>query len=118
MVLATWLLSGVAMADELPDSSLLQHYGVATDQLPTPAQATPVETKPAVSQFPIEAAKPLMTFQIRDKNRPEPTGNPSIDNVIERDLKACRRMRATALERGNSYITCDDNTPGGVNGAN
>lgn len=100
------------MADELPQGSLLQRYGVTTDQLPAAKEPLPEEASPAPSLFPIEAEKPLVKFEFRDKSKPASTGNPSIDGINARDQQACERTRSAALERGFNYITCDDSLPG------
>ncbi|HEP9739151.1 TPA: hypothetical protein VDW12_000632 [Pseudomonas aeruginosa] len=100
------LLLGMAgaLADELPDGSLLQRYGVQADQLPTLAADPP-------SRFRVEPEQPLVTFGVKDHKGMEPTGNPSIDAMHERDRRICRNIRRQALEKGKAqpfdgYIEC------------
>ncbi|MEF2149057.1 hypothetical protein V3415_01980 [Pseudomonas aeruginosa] len=73
------LLLGMAgaLADELPDGSLLQRYGVQADQLPTLAADPPSrkEEKETPSRFRVEPEQPLVTFGVKDHKGMEPTGN-------------------------------------------
>ncbi len=109
------LLLGMAgaLADELPDGSLLQRYGVQADQLPTLAADPPSrkEEKETPSRFRVEPEQPLVTFGVKDHKGMEPTGNPSIDAMHERDRRICRNIRRQALEKGKAqpfdgYIEC------------
>lgn len=97
------LLLGMAgaLADELPDGSLLQRYGVQADQLPTLAADPPSrkEEKETPSRFRVEPEQPLVTFGVKDHKGVEPTGNPSIDAMHERDRRICRNIRRQALEK-------------------
>ena len=100
------LLLGMAgaLADELPDGSLLQRYGVQADQLPTLAADPPSrkEEKETPSRFRVEPEQPLVTFGVKDHKGVEPTGNPSIDAMHERDRRICRNIRRQALEKGKA----------------
>ncbi|HGM8450769.1 TPA: hypothetical protein ACKQBO_004979 [Pseudomonas aeruginosa] len=100
------LLLGMAgaLADELPDGSLLQRYGVQADQLPTLAADPPSrkEEKETPSRFRVEPEQPLVTFGVKDHKGMEPTGNPSIDAMHERDRRICRNIRRQALEKGTA----------------
>ncbi|MGU2311717.1 hypothetical protein ACSEV1_05965 [Pseudomonas aeruginosa] len=111
--LALLLGMASALADELPDGSLLQRYGVQADQLPTLAADPPSrkEEKEAPSRFRVEPEQPLVTFGVKDHKGVEPTGNPSIDAMHERDRRICRNIRRQALEKGkaqpfDNYIDC------------
>ncbi|UTN86098.1 hypothetical protein NMC41_02000 [Pseudomonas aeruginosa] len=53
----------------------------------------------------------MVTFGVKDHKGVEPTGNPSIDAMHERDRRICRNIRRQALEKGkaqpfDSYIDC------------
>ncbi len=109
------LLLGMAgaLADELPDGSLLQRYGVQADQLPTLAadrrRARRRRKRRRASGW--EPEQPLVTFGVKDHKGMEPTGNPSIDAMHERDRRICRNIRRQALEKGKAqpfdgYIEC------------
>ncbi|KRU84758.1 hypothetical protein [Pseudomonas aeruginosa] len=111
--LALWLAMTGTLADELPDGSLLQRYGVAADQLPAlTAEPQPRKEKvEAPARFRLAPEQPLVTFGVKEPQDAEPTGNPSIDAMHERDRRLCRRVRQEALEKGkappfDSYIGC------------
>nr|WP_171903571.1 hypothetical protein [Pseudomonas aeruginosa] len=103
------LLLGMAgaLADELPDGSLLQRYGVQADQLPTLAADPPSrkEEKETPSRFRVEPEQPLVTFGVKDHKGVEPTGNPSIDAIArsadlpEHQAAGAGEGQGTALRR-------------------
>lgn len=95
--------SGISVAEDLPNSSLLQGYGVTADKLRKPVQAEVLKGKPEPSRFPISAEKPLVNFRFTEKPKAEVTGNPSIDNLNSRQLDECMRaFRGAAIACGNN----------------
>lgn len=67
--------------------------------------------KETPSRFRVEPEQPLVTFGVKDHKGVEPTGNPSIDAMHERDRRICRNIRRQALEKGKAqpfdgYIEC------------
>ncbi|WP_458375671.1 hypothetical protein [Pseudomonas pergaminensis] len=103
-----WLFSNITIADDLPEDSLLQRYGVADDQLPKPNPSVAKDVVHSKSRFSIEEEKPSIQFNFKE-NRPKPTGNLSIDSVNLRNLKECLRIREAVSAYEKKHIDCDEN---------
>jgi len=108
IIFSSWLFSGISIADDLPEDSLLQRYGVAGDQLPKPNPSIAKEVVRSKSRFSIEEEKPSIQFNFKE-NRPKPTGNLSIDSVNLRNLKECLRIREAISAYEKKHIDCDEN---------
>jgi hypothetical protein len=112
--LALVLMAGSAMAEDLPQQSILKRYGVTPDQLPAAAQATEKEAQPEPgSRFHIDAERPWASVTLGEGKKPETTGNISIDNAAAREFERCQRVRGELRKRGEQhYISCDNSVPG------
>jgi hypothetical protein len=85
------MLSWGAVAVELPDSLLVQHYGVTSDQMPKPLKFLGAEITTEPSLFSMGKNTPDITLRFIERPRPEVTGNPSIDHLNVRQLNECLR---------------------------
>lgn len=134
VALLALFLPGITIAEELPNGSLLQRYGVTDDQLPKPPldkleEAAPSkynfqkDKDPLVKlridkgkswpstphNFQIGKEDPAIEFRI-DESEPRPpipTGNISIDNINSRNFKECTRAREATSKFEKEYIKCN-----------
>ncbi|OLF53707.1 hypothetical protein [Pseudomonas chlororaphis] len=113
-----------AMAEDLPQQSILHRYGVTPDQLPLEAPGKAPEPEPqSLFKIPAEGAgnslyhvdpnRPGANVTRGDGNEPESTGNISIDNAAAREFERCQQVRSQLQKRGEQrYISCDNSVPG------
>lgn len=105
VALLTSVIATLVVADELPESPLLQRFGAAINELPKPA--APPEVKPVPRELHIEGQEALNHPGTPVRRESEKTGNPSIDNMQARDRDACRRVQAAALWQGKGLFNCE-----------
>jgi hypothetical protein len=105
------LLSANAWAD-LPQSSILSHYGITNEQLPAPAKTEVVEPVEEKSRFQIQPEQPFVTLRLGDGKQPQTTGNLSIDRMAQQDFERCQRLQGEVARRGGTYMRCDNSLPG------
>jgi len=93
----------VAVGEPLPESSLLERYGVTPDQLPVATQVeTSDEKSPSLFQLTPEA--PLVDIRLGGPNKLEEVGNITIDNMARRDYERCLRLHAELLARESGQL--------------
>ncbi|WP_256350415.1 hypothetical protein [Pseudomonas gingeri] len=93
----------VAMGEPLPESSLLDRYGVTPDQLPAATQVEkPDEKSPSLFQLKPEA--PVVDIRFGERTAPEEVGNITIDNMARRDYERCLRLQGELLDRRKSGL--------------
>lgn len=110
--LALLLAMGGAVAEDLPQPSILQRFGVTPDQLPaaTPGKVTEPEQD---KRFQLDGERPVVNVTLGEGKQPETTGNISIDNAAAREFERCRQVRSELQRRGEQrYISCDNSVPG------
>ncbi|CAI8734638.1 Secreted protein [Pseudomonas sp. IT-347P] len=105
------LCSANAWAD-LPQSSILNRYGITADQLPSPPKTEALEPIEEKSRFQIQPEQPFVTIRLGDGKQPQTTGNLSIDRMAQQDLERCRRLQGEVVKRGGTYMPCDGSIPG------
>lgn len=112
--LALSLVAGGAWAEDVPQHSILNRYGVTPDQLPAAVPGAVIdEAEPAASLFHIEPEQPWITASPSPRQQPEVTGNISIDNATAQEFERCQRARGELQKRGQqSLISCDSSVPG------
>jgi len=100
---ALTLSACVAVGEPLPESSLLERYGVTPDQLPVATQVeTSDEKSPSLFQLTPEA--PLVDIRLGGPNKLEEVGNITIDNMARRDYERCLRLHAELLVRESGQL--------------
>jgi len=100
---ALTLSACVAVGEPLPESSLLERYGVTPDQLPVATQVeTSDEKSPSLFQLTPEA--PLVDIRLGGPNKLEEVGNITIDNMARRDYERCLRLHAELLARESGQL--------------
>ena len=100
---ALTLSACVAVGEPLPESSLLERYGVTPDQLPVATQVeTSDEKSPSLFQLTPEA--PLVDIRLGGPSKLEEVGNITIDNMARRDYERCLRLHAELLARESGQL--------------
>lgn len=92
-----------AMA-ELPEHSILNHYGITPEQLPAAVAGEPVDPPPK-SLFEIPAQGPWGELSQGAAVTPM-TGNITIDRALEQEQARCLRFRDEARRRKSGWDGC------------
>ncbi|WP_273824838.1 MULTISPECIES: hypothetical protein [Pseudomonas] len=101
----------VALGEPLPESSLLDRYGMTVDDLPaaTVTQAPKAAVEEPASLFQLQPEPPLVDIRLGEQKALESVGNITIDNMLRRDQEHCLRLLGQSLERdpGRTKLKCD-----------
>jgi hypothetical protein len=114
---APWLMvlaMAAVQANELPEGSLLQRYGVQVDELPKPTSGAETHKGEAPARFTLADEQPPVSFTSAEPKALQSSGNPSIDAMRERDRRHCQNARQQVIERSrgkqsatfDNYIQC------------
>jgi len=107
----TLALGSASVWADLPQSSILSRYGITSDQLPDPAKDETLEPVEPKSRFQIQPEQPFVTIRLGE-NKPQTTGNLSIDRMDQQERQRCQRLQEELVKRGGSYLSCDGSIPG------
>lgn len=100
-----------AMA-ELPETSILNRYGVTSDRLPGVPADTAVVPAMGKPRFEIGPPVPWASMAPEQPRKQGMTGNISIDRAIEQEQDRCRRLRNFASPQKQGWLSCDEGDSG------
>jgi hypothetical protein len=97
---------------ELPEHSILNRYGITSEQLPAARTGEPVEPFPGKTRFEISAHRPWATLNLEEAVTPPVTGNISIDRALQQERARCLRLRDEARQRKSGWDGCGESALG------
>lgn len=97
---------------ELPDASILDRYGISSDQLPVAqARSRVSEADASAPRFVIRPEKPWVSVSLGEGRKPDMTGNISIDRSTQQEHERCLRLQDQSLQRRGGWVNCDEGGP-------